>query len=132
MRNAWRRVGAWMNRILGWASPTQELRLEYAVKTQFRGAKTQFDIQDWQRLAQVFVVCPDLEDFIQMKIHDLEYATNGLPIASAGDRARLVNQAQRDVLAMFADLPKTSAARVNEMLKAKRVPSMKGTDHVYP
>lgn len=131
MRKWWRAFGERMFKRLGWVPPVHEVKLEYAVRTKFRGHKTRFEIMEWQNIAQIFTACPDLEDLIQLKLRDLEDAAKAFSIDSNGDRNRLVNQAQREVLTFFATLPDTAAARVDEMLKAKKVPSLKGIPNVY-
>lgn len=126
MRKLWRSFGARLAAWLGWAADPQPIRLEYAVKTQFRGLKTKLGIQEWQSLAQVFRACPDLEDFLQLKLNDLDKAE--FSVGSDGDRFRLVNHAQREVLRALLALPETAGGRVEELLKAKKVP--KGNLHV--
>lgn len=126
MRKAWRAFGVWLANWLGWELPPAEIRLEYAVKTQFRGCKPRLELREWQSLAQVFRACPDLEDFLQLKLNDLDAAH--ISVDADGDRLRLVNHAQRDVLRALLALPETASARVEEALKAKKVP--KGNSHV--
>jgi endonuclease III len=123
VRKHWQAFGAFVLRLLGWTRP---MRVEFGIKTEFRKAKETFTIAEWQSLAQVFKSCPDLEEFIHLKIEGLNRTLH--PIGSEGDRARLVKDAQMEVLHMFAGLPEFASAKVNELLRAK--PVQKGMTNV--
>lgn len=123
MRKRWQAFGEVVLRFLGWNRP---VLLEWGFKTEFRKVKETLTIAEWQSLAQVFKACPDLEDFTHLKIRDLMRAKHSP--GSEGDRARLVKEAQLEVLQMYADLPEFASAKVNDMLKAKRVPQKGMTD----
>lgn len=132
MRKAWRNMGEHVFRALGWLPPVQEVRIEYATKTKFRGRKNQLQLPEWQSLAEIFHTNPDFEDFLQIQLDNLDALAVTISDEPAGDRQRLVLQAQRQVLLDMIKLPETAAARVRVMLQPKKVPSLKGNEHAYP
>lgn len=116
---------AWLLRILGQKSH----RLDIGIKTQFRGRKNQLLLPEWQEIAEVFKRIPDLEDYLQIQVEEMQHLLRIAPITEEGDRQRLVLQSQLEVLQDFQRLPEKAASKVREMLKPKKVELAKGNQY---
>jgi hypothetical protein len=123
VRRAWQKLGLWLLGVFGWERP---FRHEIGTRTVFRGRKNQLLQPEWLELAEVFKRVPDLEDYLQIQLDNLDLLLRRASPETSGDRQRLVLTTQREVLLEILRLPDTATAKVREMAQPKRAP-MKGT-----